>query len=197
MSYPSETELTQVATLRHWLQIPDTETGSDADLTALITRVSGAVVRYLNRPVLVSKTVTEVRNGPGVSRRMLFTHNPVTAVSSVKINGQTIPASASYGQAGYTFDSKVLYLRGYEFYCGTQNVELAYTAGFAAGSPELLAVEQAALLICAASWKNRGLSGKQSKTMQGIGSQTVDDSEFPPTARTFLQSLRRRVPVAA
>lgn len=138
-------DLAQLATVKAWLTIATTT--DDAMLMRLITSVSQYVQSWLNRTFAV-KTVTEVRNGTG-TQMMVFVNYPVVSVASVTVDGVVIPLSPDGVQAGYTFDSRCIYLLGYQFSMRQQGVKLVYTYGYQqnaevqtipTGSPYTLAV---------------------------------------------------------
>lgn len=138
-------DLTQLATVKSWLTIATAN--DDAILTRLITSASQYVQSWLNRSFAV-KAVTETRNGTG-TQTMVFGNYPVVSVTSVTVDGVAIPLSPDGVQAGYTFDSRCLYLLGYQFSMRQQGVKLIYTYGYQqsaeaqtipAGSPYTLPV---------------------------------------------------------
>lgn len=125
--------LTTLARLKDYLKI--TSTTDDALLTRLIASASAFVQNWLNRTI-VNSTYTETRNGEGM-QRMLLQNYPITSISSVNVAGLSVQArpalTASYtgnNQAGYTNSDTTLYLTGFCFPQGFQNVVVAYTAGF-------------------------------------------------------------------
>ena len=117
-----------------------TDTNSDAVLNALVTNVSAAVEAYCNR-TFASTSYTETRNG-GCGPKMFLMNGPVTAVASVAVNGQSIPAAPNALAGGFVFDSSVVYIRpgagGPQEFCkGVQNVTIEYTAGYVVTPPDV------------------------------------------------------------
>lgn len=108
---------------------------TDALLARLITAVSTYIQTWLNRTIR-NLPYTETRSGLGMPTMMLG-HSPVTSVSSLTIDGQTVPARAALvlpqtaaSWSGYVFDEVRLMLSGWCFSRGFNNVTVSYAAGF-------------------------------------------------------------------
>jgi hypothetical protein len=123
-------DLTTLETVKAWRSPPITTTADDAQISRIITAASEFIRRYLQR-TLVSQNYSEQRNGTG-GRELMLRHAPVTAVTSLTVDGNAIPAAPDAVSPGYVLaaESGILYLRGYGFWRGAQNVAAAYTAGF-------------------------------------------------------------------
>jgi hypothetical protein len=138
------TDLTTLTNAKAWLGI--NASTDDVLLARLITAVSGFVQRWLNRNI-ASQSYTEHRDGMGYGegrRVMVLANYPVTAISSLTVDGIAIPASPDNGdlQAGYGFDDGSIWLsassayassfwpNGYQFARGRRNVVVSYTAGY-------------------------------------------------------------------
>lgn len=194
MPYPDENNLTTLATLKAWLDV--TDTSADAALTALITRASQYIVTWLNRSNIFSAQFTETRSGNGRTFLMLSVR-PVTAVSLVSICDQIIPARP-VGQSsafGYTFDKRGVYLTGYRFYWGEQNIQVQYTAGVSAGSKDQGVLEQACLELCDSIWKRRGKEFLAGLQMNGVSNMTFKMSDIPDPVLTELSNIKNVVPM--
>jgi hypothetical protein len=78
--------------------------GSDDALQGLITRASAVICDATNRPVIFDSgvNITEKRNGNG-QQQMLVRVDPIISVSSLTIDGATVPASDGQSN-GYLFD---------------------------------------------------------------------------------------------
>lgn len=109
---------------------------ADPLVARLISATSAFIQNWLGR-VIASNSYTQAFDGQGMCT-MLLSQYPVTAISALTVNGQTIaarpaltfPAVYSDG-GGYTFtESGRLALSGYEFPRGYQNVTVSWTAGF-------------------------------------------------------------------
>jgi uncharacterized phiE125 gp8 family phage protein len=180
-------DLTTLANVKAWLNLA-TDT-ADELLRRLITAVSGFIEAEIDRQI-ASQGYTEIRNGHGGSQ-MIFANTPVTAVGSVKVNGLVIPAAADFSASGYRFTPSALSLNGYCFSRGLGNVDLAYTAGFAATPPEL---EQACIELVVLRFKERDHIGQDAASMQGQNI-TFSTRDMPHSVKTVLNNWRKVVPL--
>lgn len=140
-------DLTTLENVKGWLNI--STANDDALLNRLISASSKFVQSWLNRQLsVIDQTVT--RNGTGTSM-LAFGDQPVLAVASVVIAGQAIPASVDGVSAGYVFDARMLYLIGYKFPMGMQNVKIAYTYGYRKSAEASIIPASATYTIFAAS----------------------------------------------
>lgn len=188
-------DLTTLDSVKAW--IPVTNTNDDDLLTALVTRVSTFVQSWLNRTIALQPYV-EVRNGQG-NPVMLTQNYPIGSVALLTIDGLTIPPRPPLGPgtfsglAGYTFDVNALYLSGYTFCRGFQNVVINYATGFAAVPTDL---EQAVNMIIADWYKTQRGSAVGVQT-QSIESQSVTfvRESIPDAALAILQQYRKVVSI--
>ena len=98
------------------------------DLQALLTAVSQQIQSYISRKI-PSQSYTITVDGPG-GNSIVLKNTPVTAVASVSVDGQSIPAAISATDFGFVFSPRQVKLRGYDFCRGVLNVTIAYTGGF-------------------------------------------------------------------
>ncbi len=130
-------DLTQLATALLWIG----QQSDDGTVARVITAVSAQVETFLGYRIL-QQSYTRTFNGVG-GRVLALPDRNVSAVASLQIDGQTVPASSSVTVDGFVFDDKTIYLRGgYVFSRGVQNVTASYTAGWAAVPGD---IEQACL----------------------------------------------------
>jgi len=185
-------DLTTLDNVKGWLGLTDpSQTTDDALLARLITAASGFVRTWCSRD-LSSQSYDEFRDGTG-GRIMPLANTPITAVASVSIDGNSIPAGG-IGLTGFRFTPTMLILDGYRFCRGLANVEINYTAGFASGAPELQTIEQAAIELIALRYKERDRIGLSSETLQGqVTAFQVKD--VPPSVATILNQFKKVVPV--
>jgi hypothetical protein len=179
-------DLTTLQNVKAWLNI--TGNSDDALLTRLNTAVSGAVIAYLSRDIL-RLSYSQTFNGHGGDRWM-FPQFPVVAVSSLSIDGVSIAASSSVGASGFVFDEETLYLRGYRFCKGVQNIIVAYTAGYTTTPVE---IEQACIDWIALLYKGRDRIGQTSKVMAGEQVNYIT-GPMPKACELILQQWRNVVP---
>lgn len=180
-------DLTTLTNVRAWLGI--TSVNDDAILSRLITSASAYIQSWINRSFAL-QTYSESRSGNG-GAVMAFADYPVTAVSSVVIDGQTIPQSPDGQQAGYVFDANTIGLIGYRFNKGFNNVQLVYTAGYANVPFE---IEQACIELLSLRYRERERIGHQSKSVQG---ETVSYivKDMPDSVKTILNNYRKVIPL--
>lgn len=180
-------DLTTLANVKSWISV--TGASDDALLTRLITATSAAVEQYCER-TFASAAQTVTRNGNDKSV-MPFPNAPVTAVASVTVDGTAIPARPSVTGSGFSFDEQYLYLAGYRFTRGMQNVVLAFTSGFSATPGDL---EQAVIDVVAFKYRGRERIGQASKILQNETVTFLRD--VPPDVMRVLDNYRRVVPAA-
>jgi uncharacterized phiE125 gp8 family phage protein len=158
-----------------------TGSATDAVLQSLVTNASALIESYCSR-VFARATYTETRNGNGGSR-LFLANSPVSAVSAVAIDGQTIPAASGPLTTGYAFDAGVIYLRGYCFNRGVQNVTVSYTAGFATVPAD---VAQACIELVAAKFAKRDRIDKQSETLGTQQTISYSMADMPAQVKAAL-----------
>ena len=176
-------ELTTLSALKSWLNL--TTVMDDAMLSRLISAASSYIENILNRTIL-SQIYTDKMSGKG-THTLSFYHSPVTAVASLSIDGNIIPAASSSLQAGYLFSSSQLMLNGYLFTRGHQNITVTYTAGYTTVPYD---IEQACLELCALRYKERDRIGQISKTIAGEVSSFMQ-KDMPGSVTTILQQYKR------
>lgn len=167
-----------------------TDTNSDAVLTALVASASAMIESYCNR-VFLSASYTETRNGTG-GAKLLLLNAPVTAVSSLTVDGYAVPPAPDAISPGYLFDQQVLYIRpgAYpgEFVRGIQNITVTYVAGYATVPPD---VNQACVELIASKYAKRLRIDKKSETLGTAQTIGFDLSDMPLSVKTALGAYRR------
>jgi hypothetical protein len=181
-------DLTTVAAVKQWLGIKEATT-DDTLLAALVSGVSRWIQKWLSRTIATG-SYTETLNGNGKDALFLV-NTPITAVSSVVVNGVAIPARTSVLGSGYTFDEDAIYLVGYCFTKGVQNVQLGYTAGYTS-TPEDL--ELATKKLVGMSYRERDRIGQSSKALQGEQTNFIV-KDLPADVELILDRYKRVVPV--
>jgi len=182
-------DLATVPDLAAWLGPSPPTAETTAQLQRLLTGVSVWIQSWLSRNI-PSQSYTETRDGYGGTRMTLGAF-PVTAVSSVVVDGVSIPASSGASIPGWFLANDAVVLRGYRLNVGEANVTVTYTAGFVTVPPDLV---QACLELASMRWKERERIGHVSKS---IGGETVTFSikDMPDSVRTILQQYREVVPL--
>lgn len=170
-----------------------TTTNTDAALTALITSVSATIENFCNR-TFAQADYTDTYNGTGKSA-LYLREGPITAVSSVTVDGLAIPAAASSTSYGYVFDDSMLYIRAggtcERFNKGVQNVTVTYTAGYAAIPQD---VNQACVEWVAFKFAKRARIDEKSQTLGTQQTQSYDLSDMPQSVKSALMSYIRFTP---
>lgn len=180
-------DLTTLDNVKAWAGVKTSD--DDALLSRLITAASAFIQTWINRSFAVAQ-YDEVRDGTG-GQVLMFANYPVSAVSSVMVDGRSIPAAADVTTVGYRFTDKRLTLNGYTFSRGLGNVQISYTAGYAAVPPE---IEQACIEVVSLRYKERDRIGFQSKSLAGE-TVTFYIKDFTDSARTVLNNYRKVVPL--
>jgi hypothetical protein len=165
---------------------------SSADADILLQMANAAATgmeTWMNR-VIQQHAVTGAVDGNGKSM-LLWQDYPVTAVSSVSINGIAVSPATDYTGLGYRFDSTRLVLQAGQAFCrGMMNVALSYTAGFAVIPADLL---QACLESAALKFRQRAQIGVSAKSLAGE-TITFVQADFPKSALLVMQNYKRVVP---
>ncbi len=168
---------------------PDATAARGTLLASLGDAVQAAMERYMGRTLGVM-TYTEFYDGNG--RPVLYLRNdPVTAVSSLTVNGVAIvvgdPLVPTYPPADVVIHGAGLRLTtGGVFPCGYANVIVTYTAGFAVPPPDIV---QAGVSWAAVIFKDRDRAGLSSEGASG--QSTSFTREMPPFVRTVLDKWVR------
>lgn len=183
-------DLCLLADVKAWLS-PTMGAVDDALLVRLITAASVTMQQWMNRTIPL-QAYTENRNGQD-TRAIMLSNYPLVTVISVVIDGVAIALAAGNLNVytGYAFDQTSIYLAGYKFTRGFQNVSLAYTAGFAITPIEL---SQACIDLVCFRYRERDRIGMTSKAMAGeTTSYTVAD--FPKSTLAMMNNYKKVVPL--
>lgn len=175
--------------VKPWLSIEVTNHNSDTLLSSLISAASGWVSNWINRDIL-SASYYAILDGSGSNRQMLGDY-PITAVSSLKINGNTIPQAVGFYDNGFRFDDKSIILKGYRFERGASNIEVSYTAGYATVPQDL---KQVTIELVGYKFKEMTRIGLGSK---GIAGETTvfDMKDLKEHSKNLLNNYNKVIPV--
>lgn len=173
--------LTTVTAVKEYLGTKTAE--SDSLLSELVDRASAAIENFCQRSLGLADR-EDICNGHG-GTTMLLKHSPVVAVSSVVIDGESVPAT------GFRLAGRTLVLNGWRFTRGEANVQVNYRAGFEQIPAD---VEQACIETAALMFRRRDHVDVSSKTLAG---ETVAyiAAELTPSARQILQNYRLVAPL--
>jgi hypothetical protein len=180
---PGPADLTTIADVSAYL---GQDPAQDSDLLQTLVTAVSAFIQSWTGCGFASASYSETRDGTG--RDILaFANGPLSAVASLTIDNIAIPASPGWPKAGYSFDQSSLYLTGYRFVQGRRNVQIIYTAGYAATPAD---VAQACIELVAVHYKLRDKSGLVSEAaMQQTTSYL--QSAMPASAQALLNPYRR------
>ena len=198
--------LTTLAAACLWLDVP--QGSNDVVINRLITAISATMQAWLGYNV-TQQTYTSSFNGRGGCRLFIPECGPaapLTAVSSLTINGTAVPAGTMQagGQtSGYFFDDKSIGVIGWEFCRGFQNISATYTTGNTIVPP---GIEQACL-----DWIQLEYALTETETNLGISEIKAGDTEIkyagrsavtdpkkiplPPSILTALSPFRRVIQI--
>lgn len=184
---PSGTTADITDNTAHWKYLGPSLSTDDATLTRLLTAVGAFFAAYCDR-TFSSGSQTYVTNGTG-NATLLLPDYPVSAITSVTIDGTAIAARPSVGAAGYVLVApNTLMLDGdMKFTRGIANVTVVYTAGYSTIPYDL---EQACLETCASWYKRRMRTDEESKSIQGEVI-TFSTSPLPKAAKAVLDLYKR------
>lgn len=183
MSGPSPIDLTTLAEVKAYLNV--TGTTADVLLQSLITAVSQAMMNYCNRTFQL-QSYTETRDATGNTQWVMLNY-PIVSVTSVSVNGNTIPPSTGFngggygGRSGYYNGVWSVMIDGYCVPRGRRNVMIAYTAGYATIPADL---DQACIETVALKYKQKdriGISGSE-----GIDGQHITYKDLAMSSSVIL-----------
>jgi hypothetical protein len=181
-------DLTTLANVKQYLGI--TNTGDDALLTSLVSRVSQNVQTWLGRSIL-SASYTEIYDGSG-GYVLVPKNYPITAIASLSIDTIVVPLAPDSTQPGYMWNAdKIVLVNGYRFTRNLQNVVVSYTAGYAATPMDL---EEAVIELIGFIYKGRDRIGLASKGLAGEQTNFIT-KDMPETVRTVLNQYKRYIPI--
>jgi hypothetical protein len=184
----NDSALTDLPTLKQWLNLSPLDVGADAPLTRLIISTTGFFKKAINRNPFITSTVTESYRGNG-GRRLFLRVQPVTAVLSVLEDGKVLQQIGDlYQNTGYNFDKYGLFSVRWAL---SSVYEVTYTGGFPLTSDEAYMAEQAVLSIINLWWKRRPHADELARSLGNqITAKYVED-ELPPEARAIIQQLKK------
>lgn len=156
----------------------------DALIGLLVTSYSEWVRSYTN--CNFTETDYDIWRDGRDNQSMLLPQRPVTSVSSLKINGETIPAQPSFGAYGYRFDSDSLTLDGAVFVRGKRNVNVVFAAGYADAPAD---IAQAVNELVGLRYALRDKQGWTSKSLAGE-TVSLSTKDMPSSVKTVLDQYR-------
>lgn len=171
-----------------WLSIESTNTNNDTLLTSLISSASSWVENWVNR-TLSSTSYTERYNGTG-NYSMMVKNYPITAISSLTVNGAIVSASDGVS-VGYVYDNNQIIFIGNKIAKGIQNVAITYTAGYAAIPQD---IKQVVIELVGYKFKEMNRIGLESKTIAGEVT-TFSLKDLKEHNKNLLNNYNKVIPV--
>lgn len=180
-------DLTTLANVKQYLSLDKPD--DDSLLTRIITSASAFIQSHLNRQ-FAAQAYTERRDGNN-GQKLPFANYPVTAVASVTVDGVSIPPAADSTKSGYMFSGTMLYLNGWSFTRGNQNVVITYTAGYTATPVD---IEQVCIDLVSLKYRERAHIGVSSKTIAG---ETVNytQGDLSDEVKDILRQYQKVIPI--
>lgn len=194
MPYPSETELTTVERVKWWCRINEDDATQDSEILELIIRVSAFMTQMIGRDKWIAGEVTEVRNGDGTDF-IVPKITPINSVISVSIDNYAVSNAINVLNPGVSWDTDFIFLNGYRFERGFQNVTIVYNGGLPQDSLKFKVLEQACLEIINKKWDRRK---HPDQTGQHSGNQIIAQfakDDIPAEAWLVINSLKNTIPV--
>ena len=110
------------------------------------------------------------------------------------IDDRPVPAAPSSTAVGYSFSPTQLSVRGYRFSRGTQNIVIAYTAGYSTTPPE---VAQACIELVALRYRERTRIGEVSRSLGGAETVVYAQKDMSDAIKSLMQRYRLVSPITA
>lgn len=159
-------------------------TADDMLFQSLIDGESVFILSWLSRK-FDTDTYTDLFGGNG-GQEHLFKNYPVKAITSVNVDGASIPQAATIQDRGYMiFDDRLL-LFGYQFGWGKRNCQVVYSAGQTVPDD----VKQACIELVVHRYRSRDRIGLSSKSIAGETTSFIT-KDMPDHVKTLLQRHRR------
>jgi len=124
---------------------------------------------------------------------MALPNGPVTAVSAVSIDENSIPQSTSVTEPGWILLNDRLELRGYVFTAGTGNVMVTYTSGFATVPQD---IERACVELSVWVYQNRNHVGIQQRSVHDADAVTFRKDEWPFLVQMTVDAYKTSLGIA-
>jgi hypothetical protein len=131
-------DLTTLSNVLGW-RTPVIAPGADtAQIKREITAASHAILRYLQRDTLGVREYVETRNGYN-TQGMQTKNYPIQKINALTVGPTIVKPPVNLNGYGFVFeaDTGMLYLRGYVFPLGFQNITIDYWAGFQQTDPDM------------------------------------------------------------
>ncbi len=174
-----------VSQVKHLLPVSKTITTDDPLIQRLIEAASVSLRNEVGDTVNAT-AYTEVRDGTGTGK-LTLRHRPVISVSSVSIGPPSSARVPLTVNVDFVFTKYGIQSLGRGFQTGVANIEVVYTAGYAAIPADL---SGAAAKLAALRYKEAERLGQSSKTLAGE-TITFDVKDFPDDVKATIEQYLR------
>lgn len=188
-------DLTTLARLKQFAELPASRTDSDVVLGAIISAVSSTIENNLNRTLAI-ESKTERRQMPRTGKFVIL-NGPATAITQVRYSSDGMFSSGAsvVDPSLYEIDPSgdVLNIRGMSSFWG--DVEVTYTGGLVEDAEDCAArfpdLEMAALMQAAHLWKRHLTLGRTSTDIGNGATTWSGDYDLLPGVVAILVKYRR------
>lgn len=182
------TDLTTVNAVKAY--IGKTDPADDGLIQTLVSAYSQAVRSFTSRDFSV-QSYDLWRSGRG-NVSIALPQWPLVSVQGVTVDGQVIPAQASWGTYGYRFTDREIILDGAAFSWGNSNVRLQFTAGYTTIPSD---IDEAVCELVALRYKMRG--DNIAWTSKSLAGETIslNTKDMPAQVAMVLKQYANPVPL--
>ncbi|WP_271024974.1 hypothetical protein [Rhizobium sp. RCAM05973] len=191
-------DLVTIAQAYAWLGVPSGT--DDTNMQFAVTAFSTLIATWCSRN-FVQASYSEVYDGHG-GPRLMVRNWPITAVSSLAINGQAVSLANGPLGSGYLFSDRSVVMNDCnQFWRGFQNIAISYTAGF---NPIPMDLQLACLEWMKATYlfrtealpvTSRRAGDTEEKYASPVTMLLGEAAPMPPTVYAVLSQYRDTLPV--
>lgn len=169
------------------------QTATDDNLLQRLITAASEWIRQETSRNFTAGNYTEIRSGAG-GRILFFRNPPANSVSSLYVDGNSIPARnanvTAYGENGYIFDENKILLTGYTFNRGVMNVQMTYGMSNNTTFPDL---EEVCVEMTALTYREIDRLGHVSKVLAGE-TVTFDLKALSHRSKETLEHYKSPIP---
>ena len=181
-------DLTTTAAVKAY--IGKTDNADDAQIGTLVTAYSQWVRSWTNRDFNV-QAYNLWRSGRG-GVTLILPQWPLISVDALTIEGQAVSPASTWGAYGFRFTDRAITLSGGAcFPPGANNINVAFTAGYATIPPD---IAQAVNELVGLRYKMRDKLEWSSKSLAGETVSLVT-KDMPASVATILKQYQNVVPL--
>ena len=181
----SQGDLVSISDVKAYLG-GDLQSNDDAVLSRLISAASAFIVTACARPIL-SQSYSEFYDGKG-NGRLYLRQTPVTAVTTLSIDGANVPQAMAPGEPGWRLNGNVILLFGHWFNRGLVNIAVSYTAGYATPPAD---IAEAVMELVGLRYRGRDRLGKVSESIGGMATTSYAQKDASPFVASVIARYTR------